>query len=202
LPGGRGITGPGGVDTIPLAGFFTGPGQTVLAKGEIVSKVLIPLSRGAGVYYKLNARKAMDIAFVGVAVYLELAGSMVAKARIGLGAVALTPIRARQAEAMIEGRPLTPEAVEAAGAQAARESSPISDLRAGAAYRREMVAALTRRGLLVAYARAEGRVDHGQIPPAQGRGLDGEIRQSSVLTLAATGVIGRVLPGDGGMVAG
>ena len=43
---------------------------------------------------------------------------------------------------------------------------------------------------------------HGQLPPAQGRGLDGEIRQSSVLTLAATGVIGRVLPGDGGMVAG
>jgi carbon-monoxide dehydrogenase medium subunit len=157
------ITGPQSTRMVPLCDFFLGPGQTILQPGEVVTRVIVPLSRkaSAGVYYKLSVRRAMDIVFMGVAVYLEVAGMTVHKARIGLGAVAPTPLRARRAEALVEGRLFTPEAAWAAGAQAAAESSPITDLRASAQYRREMVEALTSRGLREAYGEAGKGYDHG-----------------------------------------
>ena len=81
---------------IPIDRFFVGPGQTVLEKGEIMSKIIIklPPPTAHGVYHKLSVRQAMDIAFVGVAVLLDVVDGVIVNAKIGLGAVAPVPMRA------------------------------------------------------------------------------------------------------------
>jgi carbon-monoxide dehydrogenase medium subunit len=95
----------------------------------------------------------MDLAYVGVAVALELNGGRACrKARIALGAVSPTPMRARRAEALLENQTFTEELAEKAGAEAAAESKPISDVRSSADYRREMVRVNTKRALLNAAA--------------------------------------------------
>jgi len=154
------ICGKTGIRVIDLDKFFLGPGATVLGDGEILTRLKIPLSRKrrGSVYYKLCTRKAMDLAFVGVAVLLELGGDdEISKTRIALGAVAPTPIRVPSAEKILEGIRLGPEAAREAAELAARSCKPISDLRASAEYRREMVRELCQQGLLVAYSRAKSQ---------------------------------------------
>jgi carbon-monoxide dehydrogenase medium subunit len=104
----------------------------------------------------------MDIAIVGVAVHLvpDSARKLIKDVRIGLGAVAPTPIRAKKAEAALRGKPLDQGLVEAAGREAAAESKPITDQRASAEYRRWIVEALTRRGVSEAWKAATGREVH------------------------------------------
>jgi carbon-monoxide dehydrogenase medium subunit len=91
----------------------------------------------------------MDIAVVGVASLLVISKQRdrCQEARIALGAVAPTPIRVPQAEAILVGKTLTEEAIEEAAEQAARAARPISDVRGSAEYRREIVQVLTRRTL-------------------------------------------------------
>ena len=152
------IYGKGGRRFVDLRDFFLGPGSTILEKGELLTSLKIPLAgkpHGA-VYYNLTTRKAMDIAFVGVAVLLEIdEDKRISKARIALGAVAPTPIRAPSAEKVLEGRHPDAETIRESAELAARSSSPISDLRASADYRREMVKRLCQRGLQEAYDQAE-----------------------------------------------
>ena len=98
----------------------------------------------------------MDIAFVGVAVLLELdEDDQINKARIALGAVAPTPIRVPSAEKVLEGMILDTETVQESAELAAQACQPISDLRASAGYRREMVNQLCRRGLAAAFLQAK-----------------------------------------------
>ncbi len=152
------IYGKTGSRLVDLGSFFTGPGATVLGDGEILTRLKIPLTQGriGSVYYKLSTRKAMDLAFVGVAILLELTGDdRIRKARIALGAVDPTPIRASFAEKLLEGTRLTPEAARESAERAARSCNPISDLRASADYRREMVRELCQQGLLAAYRQAK-----------------------------------------------
>ena len=136
-----------------LEDFFTGPGKTVLRPGELVLGIVVPPpaaapARTGRVYIKHGRRKAMELATVGVAVSLTLdAAGVCSQARIALGAVAPTPIRARAAEALLEGKPIGPEALVGAALQAMLACTPISNVRASAAYRRDMVAVLTRRAL-------------------------------------------------------
>jgi CO/xanthine dehydrogenase FAD-binding subunit len=149
-----------GLRVMDLQEFFLGPGTTALGEGEILTRLKIPLSRKrrGSVYYKLSTRKAMDLAFVGVAVLIELGGDdEISKTRIALGAVAPTPIRVPSAEKLLEGIRLSPEAAREAAELAARSCKPISDLRASAEYRREMVRELCQQGLLVAYSRAKSQ---------------------------------------------
>jgi carbon-monoxide dehydrogenase medium subunit len=151
------IYGKAGIRVIELDEFFLGPGATALGDGEILTRLKIPLTpnRQGSVYYKLSTRKAMDLAFVGVAVLLELGGDdEISKARIALGAVAPTPIRAPSAEKLLEGIRLGPEAARESAELAARSCEPISDHRASAQYRREMVRELCQQGLLAAYRQA------------------------------------------------
>ena len=153
------IYGKQGLKTINLRDFFLGPGATILKEGEILVSVNIPLKSGnrqGAVYYKLANRKAMDIAFVGVAVLLELdQDDRISRARIALGAVAPTPVRAGSAEKVLEGKTGNGEAFLESAELAAKSCSPISDLRASAEYRRAMVNRLCRRGLFEAYGRAK-----------------------------------------------
>jgi carbon-monoxide dehydrogenase medium subunit len=156
------IYGKTGSRVVDLNKFFLGPGATVLGDGEILTRLKIPLTRKRRgfMYYKLSTRKAMDLAFVGVAVLIELdEGDRICKARIALGAVAPTPIRAPSAEKRLEGRILSLEAARESGELAAQSCIPISDLRASADYRREMVRELCQQGLLAAYRQAKGSTE-------------------------------------------
>ncbi|HEY3302377.1 MAG TPA: xanthine dehydrogenase family protein subunit M [Candidatus Binatia bacterium] len=154
------IAGLNGERTIELEQFFRGPGQTVMAAEEILTSIIIPPVSPSlvGEYIKFSPREMMDLAYVGVAVALVLNGGQkrCAKARISLCAVSPTPMRARRAEALLENQIMTEELAERAGAEAAAESKPISDVRSSADYRREMVRVNTKRALLNAVAgRAE-----------------------------------------------
>ena len=151
------IAGPGGERTIALEDFFVGPGETVLRSGELLVALEVgaPAERSASCYQRITTRKAMDIAFVGVASALTLDGGKTCReARIALGAVAPTPIRAPQAEKLLLGSELDEQNIEAAASKAEEEARPISDLRSGAEYRREMVKVLTRRTLAQSLERA------------------------------------------------
>ncbi|MGH7769900.1 MAG: FAD binding domain-containing protein, partial [Candidatus Binatia bacterium] len=153
------IVGPNGERTIGLEQLFQGPGKTTMAPEEILTTIIIPPVSPAlvGEYIKFSPREMMDLAYIGVAVALTLnGGKKCQKVRIALGAVSPTPMRARRAEALLENQLLTEALAEKAGAEAAAESKPISDVRSSAEYRREMVRVNTKRALLNAAAgRAE-----------------------------------------------
>jgi carbon-monoxide dehydrogenase medium subunit len=152
------LVGARGERTLPLEGFFTGPGQTVLAPGEILAEVLVPPAPArSGGDYQRRTRTAMDIALVGAAAVVALdGGSVCHDVRIALASVAPTPLRAKAAEAVLRGKGLTPEQMAAAARAAAAEARPIDDVRATAAYRRAMVEVLARRALANALSRARG----------------------------------------------
>jgi len=141
----------GGARSLPIERFFVGPGKTILARGEIVIGVTIPPPRPASarIYIKHGRRKAMELATVGVAVSVDRAGGFCRDVRIALGAVAPTPIRAVRAEAVLRGKNITPSRIVEAAEAAIAESTPISNVRASAEYRREMVGVLTRRAIEV-----------------------------------------------------
>jgi len=156
------LSGPGGERQLELESFFRGPGQTAMESGEIVTEIMIPPMdrRLVGEYIKFSPRDMMDLAYVGVAVTLTLSeGEQKCESvRIALGAVSPTPMRARSAEGVILGHPLTEAAAKQAGVEAARECKPISDVRASAEYRREMVRVNTTRALMNAAA------GNGEVP--------------------------------------
>lgn len=146
-----------GIKNIELIDFFKGPRQTILANGEILKSLRIPISckpRGS-VYYKLSNRRAMDIAFVNIAILVELDREKIKKVRIALGAVAATPFRVTEVESLLEGTIFTEDIAKKAAKLAAHCASPITDLRASKEYRREMVNQLCYQGLLFAYSKAK-----------------------------------------------
>jgi aerobic carbon-monoxide dehydrogenase medium subunit len=146
------ISGAAGERSISLEEFFKGPGQTVLSADEILTEIFIPRTPSGlvGEYIKFSPREMMDLAYVGVAVAYDFEPQKrtCAGVRIVLGAVAPTPIRAKRAEATVEGQVLNESLAENAGNIAAEEAKPISDVRSTADYRRAMVAAMTKRALL------------------------------------------------------
>ncbi|HEX6769812.1 MAG TPA: hypothetical protein VF208_10715, partial [Candidatus Binatia bacterium] len=99
---------------------------------------------------KFSPREMMDLAYVGVAVVYNLAATdkKCTGVRIVLGAVAPTPIRAKRAEAVLEGQVLSEALAAKTGQIAAEEAKPISDVRSSADYRRAMVGIMTKRALL------------------------------------------------------
>ena len=145
------IAGAAGERTVPLEEFFRGPGQNVMSADEILTEITIPKTgaQWVGDYIKFSPRDMMDLAYVGVAVAYNLGSDKKCSGvRIVLGAVAPIPIRAKNSEALLEGKVLTEELAEQVGAEAARESKPISDVRSSADYRRAMVGVMTKRALL------------------------------------------------------
>lgn len=144
-----GIAGPGWARRLPLERFFRGPGQTVLLPGELLVWVEFPRRRPPWPirYERLDVRRAMDIAIAGAALAVCRDRPGVRDARVALCAVAPTPIRVREAEAVLATEGLTDAAIAQAAELASAAARPISDVRAAAAYRREMVGVLVRRGL-------------------------------------------------------
>jgi CO/xanthine dehydrogenase FAD-binding subunit len=137
--------------TVALEEFFSGPGTTILRTDEILTEIQVPNPPPytRAVYIKLPARTAIDIAAVGVAavVTLDSKQTAIVDAKIVLGAVAPTPIRARKAEDIIRGKAINEQLIDKASQSAADEARPISDVRSSANYRKEMVKVLTKQAI-------------------------------------------------------
>jgi carbon-monoxide dehydrogenase medium subunit len=142
---------------VPVEKFFKGPGESVLKPGEILTQIMIPNppKKSNGAYFKLMRRAAMDLAQVGIAAYLSFDSEkrVCSGARIALGAVGLTPIRALKAEQVLLNKELNETVGKEAGKIAAQEANPRSSLRASKEYRREMIEVLTKRAVMTAYNR-------------------------------------------------
>ena len=125
---------------VALADFFTGYRETILRPAELIRSVRVPTPLPARTTFrKIAKRRYDDISSVAVAAAVDVVDGTVVSARIGLGGVAATPLRARDTEAALEGRPWAEETVEAAAQVLAGEGTPIDDQRASAAYRSAML---------------------------------------------------------------
>ena len=146
-----------GERTVLLENFFRGPGESVLELQEILTEVLIPNppENSQGAYLKLMRRHAMDLALASVACYLRLDsdGNRCEEARIVLGAVAPTPMRAPGAEQILINKEIDETVAGEAGRVASHEARPISDIRASGEYRGDMVQVLTKRAVIEAFKR-------------------------------------------------
>jgi carbon-monoxide dehydrogenase medium subunit len=150
------VTGPKGERTVPLEAFFKCPGQCTMEPGEILTEIQVPPPppKSGAVFMKL-ARTAVDLSQVNAAAMVIMKDGTCQEARIALGSVAPTPMRAHKAEEMLKGKKLDSALIEKAALAASQEARPISDIRSSAEYRVEMVKVLTRNGLTQAMERAK-----------------------------------------------
>lgn len=150
------ITGETSKRELPIEDFFVAVGQTALKPHEIVTEIIIPgLSSGTGTAFLKLSKTAEDIAKVNVAVMVTLSDGKCSDAKIALGSVAPTPIRAGKAEEVMKGKEMGKGAIDEAAEAAAEAASPISDVRSTAEYRKEMVRVLVKDALEMAIARAQ-----------------------------------------------
>ena len=135
--------------TTKVEELFVAPGRTNLSSQELVTELRFQgLGAGqGGAFIKLGGRQALAISIVNAAVVLTLdrERNIFSQARIGIGAIAPTPLRARRAEKALMGHSISDETIHNASQEAMKEVSPISDIRGSAGYRREMTRVLTTR---------------------------------------------------------
>ncbi|KJY45108.1 dehydrogenase [Streptomyces sp. NRRL S-444] len=125
---------------VPLSDYFTGYRQSVRRPGELIRAVRIPLPLSpVATFHKIAKRRFDDISSVAVAFALDIEDGIVRKARIGLGGVAATPIRALATEAALEGKPWAAQTIEAASQVLQAQGTPMDDHRASAGYRSAML---------------------------------------------------------------
>jgi len=159
--------------TVPIEEFFTGPGETLLKKGEILTELVIPkpLPNTGSAYWKLQRRLALDLPILGVSVFLSLDRGTVScsdmlctaspissilhamekdeltckEVRIALGVAAPTPIRASKAENLLRGKKISDELLEEVANTASIEAQPRDSIRGEAWYRKDMIRVLVKR---------------------------------------------------------
>ena len=133
--------------TLPIREFFVGPGKTRREPGELLSAVRIALPAAGFVsrFYKSGVRPALDISAISIGIGGARRNGALTGVRVAFGAVAPTPIRAPKTEAVLEGKRLDPVTIGAAADAAREEVNPISDIRASAWYRKELIHNMTRR---------------------------------------------------------
>jgi carbon-monoxide dehydrogenase medium subunit len=150
------IAGANGERTIAVEDFCSGPGQNVLAPGELLVSLHFPAprpSQGAR-YLRFIPRNEMDIAVAGAGVSVVLNNGHFESARIALAAVAPTPVFVREAGEALAGQPVNDESIAKAAALARQAARPITDMRGTIEYRRHLCEVLTRRALHDAVERA------------------------------------------------
>lgn len=138
--------GPEGERIIPASEFFYGFFMTALEPDEMVLEVRFPEAAPHAAIQEF-ARRAGDFAIVSAAVSVDVSGQKSRSASIVLGGVADVPLRVEEAEKVLEGAEIGPEAFEEAGRQAARVIDPASDIHGSAEYRRDLAAVLVKRAL-------------------------------------------------------
>jgi CO/xanthine dehydrogenase FAD-binding subunit len=156
------IFGPEGKREVPLDKFFTGVKKTVLKKGEILTRIFVPPygPNCGGAYIKFTRREAMDLALLGVAVFLETEADQKTcrEARISLATAAPTPMRAYQAEAVLKGQSLGTALFNQAAAAVLNEATPRSSWRASEEFRRRLIKYLVPRAGMLAWERLKKAV--------------------------------------------
>jgi len=137
------------VRTLPLAEFFTGPGRTRMEANELLAAVRVPLPAAGYVarFLKFGTRPALDISTISIAIGGVKKGKALHDVRVVLGAVAPVPLRAKSTEAAMEGKELDTVLIDKVAKTAHDEIKPISDVRASAWYRQELVHNLVKRML-------------------------------------------------------
>ena len=145
------LVGPGGGREVPIEHFLLGPTRTTRRPNELVTRVDLPAlpPRAATAFLKAGRRRAMEISVVCVAARLDLDATLerCLEARVVLGAVAPTAVRAHAAERLLEGQPVGGEAFRRAAEAAQEACRPIDDVRASAGFRQHLVGVLVRRAL-------------------------------------------------------
>lgn len=152
------LRGPKGERTMALEDFFIGPGMTLIEPGEVLMEFIVPrhLPRTGAAYCKHTRRAAMELPILGVAILVSLEEDRATclEARIGLGVLAPTPMRARNAESIMKGKMLDDATLKQTGKAAAEECKARDSIRGEAWYRREMVEVLVPRMARTAMERA------------------------------------------------
>lgn len=138
-----------GERVLPLETFHTGVRRTVMQPDEILVDLSFPAlnANQRGCFLKLGLRRAQAISVINCAVVISFDGDRCTDARIALGAVAPTIIRARDAEHALHGKSLDEATIVQAATLAAQASAPIDDVRSSASYRRDMVQVCVQRAL-------------------------------------------------------
>ena len=149
LDAGVTLTSVRGERTLTLPDFFQGVRKTAMEPDEILTRISVPTMEATerGTFIKLALRRAQAISVVNVAAIVRLRHGKVADARIALGSVASTIVRAGYAEEYLRDKLLDERAIAAAGELAIADARPIDDIRGTAEYRREMVRVTTMRAL-------------------------------------------------------
>jgi len=137
------------VRTLPLAEFFTGPGRTRMEPNELLAAVRVPVPKAGTIarFVKFGTRPALDISTISIAIGGVKKGRALHEVRVALGAVAPVPLRAALTEAALEGKDLDAALIDTAAKTAHDEIKPISDIRASAWYRQELVHNIVKRML-------------------------------------------------------
>ncbi len=149
------IASSAGVRMLPLEKFFIGPGETDLKPGELLAEIQVPdPGPASGSAFLKLTRVAADLAKVNAAAFIQREKEVCRECRIASGAVAPTPVRLKQAEAVLRGKRFDENLCRLAGEKAAEEIQPITDIRSTAWYRREVIKVLVRDVLQQAWVRA------------------------------------------------
>lgn len=153
------LKGVDGERSAPVKDLFLGPARSVKKDREILAELLIPIpgQNSSGAYFKLMRRHAMDLALVGAGAQIGLAADKktCTSVRIALGAVAQTPVRAPEAEAVLIDQAFDVDLAIKAGQVASDSVSPRSSIRASGEYRKEMVGVLVKKALITSFERIQ-----------------------------------------------
>lgn len=153
------LTSNRGQRTLRLEEFFVDYYQTALEPGELLTEIHVPPPQRLGwSHIKFTPRSVEDFATVGVAITVRANNGICEDARIGLNSVAPTIVRARKAEEVLRGKPITDATLERMGEVAATECDPTDDNRGSAEYKREMVKVLVRRAGQEAFQRLSSMI--------------------------------------------
>jgi aerobic carbon-monoxide dehydrogenase medium subunit len=150
------IRGQDGDREVPVREFHLGPYETVIASGELLAEVRVPVRPGTGSAYEKVARRVGDwsVAAVGAVLELNVKNQVIQEAGVGLTAVGAEHFVSAEAEEYLRGRPATDDDFTAAAKIAAEHCHPVADQRGPEDYKRHLVAELTARALRRAAARA------------------------------------------------
>lgn len=150
------LLGADGVRIVPLSQFFTGPGRHVGREGELLEAFDLPDRGGASAYQRVTHRAALDLATVGVAVWVRMADGICVDARVAVGGAAPTSRLIPLAAERLVGSTLDRAALTSAAEAAGSTVSPIDDVRGSAAFKRHSVGVLVTRVASAAAARCTG----------------------------------------------